>query len=839
MKAIALYGRQCILAALCILQLCTSCNGAAKTQRTAPQQAFKNETAYFMALRAVDSHDEKSAIRLFTDGKKSANSLIRRKCAESLTQLGNVKERIEACRYLIENWDDDTVLITACSELERNNEYSMIIAATDGLDVTVANNELVRLRMNALYEKKDSRFYEEVHRWMLSRALSSFHLEIYQKYLEPITDSDARAPVLTQEQAVEHISNFASEANSESARAAAAAALALIAPTAEDSEAVAEAARANAGTATPSRATKAPTKLSREQQLLAYRVLIYRRSYAPAYQRINDIFELCDASDEELPALLISDMGKAALYGTIDYYGAARLFDRLTARLYKRLIAVNTNIQATAQAAASANSASANNADAATAPDSSDAADASVLSAADIAAYEAASKAANDALFYANFYAGRLYDKAGRYPSYMANRFKSAMEASTDGYQYDNALWYLLNAQLRGAPDEIAAALKTYSGTWHDPSYFDDFFESLSVLYISHHQWQDFYNVWKIIDQTASEETTGKYAYIAGRLLEEGLATDSEQPSTRQAITAFSRVLNGGAGLYYKVCALERLHILDEDIIEGTLCAAYRPAPDSFNEDAEAFIAACAAFGFPQQIYNEYLQYRDVIHTKTALQASQFLSQCGQYDARYNVQSLRIAARAKEYAYERSPRELVALDFPRFYAELVTQGASENNITEALLYALIRSESFFNPDVSSHSGAQGLTQLMTATAADVARKLKVESYDILDPATNVRFGAYYLGELMERVDGLPLLAIFAYNAGLTNVRRWVRQTRGDWLMSYRSRHAATGISPDLFLETLPFTETREYGRKIVSAAALYGWLYYGVSPSDTVHALMQ
>lgn len=743
-------GRQLILATLCIIQLLAACN-----ENAHPQQRFKDESAYFMALRAADARDEKTAMRLFTEGRKSENSIVSRKCAEALTQLGNVRERIEACKYLLANWNDEAALITVCTELEKSEEYSLIITYTDSIDVASANNELVRLRLTALYEKKDSRFEAEAYQWMLNRALSASHLDVYKKCIEPFFKEEPLLPP--------------AEQNADEGAAV-------------ESPQASDVAEAQDAASEPSAIVSDYTLRLAKRRLIGFRTLAYHRSYSFAYEQIDDIQSLCEDAQLAIPRLIVSDMGKAALYGTVDHYGAARLFDRLSKKL-----------------------SDANN---------------------------------TDALFYAYFYAGRLYDKAAHYPTLAMNRFKSALEASVSGDQYDNALWYMLNMQIRASTDDILETLKTYSGTWHDSAYFDDFFESLSVLLISHHQWQDFYDVWKVIDKTASEEAACKYAYLSGRLVEEGLAKDNNEQPTRLAVTAFSRVLSGGASLYYKVCALERMNILDADVIESALCAANTSAPEALNREAENFLAACAGFGFPQRIYSEWLQYRDVIGTESRLQMSQFLSQCGQYDAGYNVQSLRIASRAKEYAYERIPRALLALDFPRFYDEFVTKSAEEHGLEESLLYALIRSESFFDPSAASYSGAQGLTQLMQSTADDVARKLKVEDYNLLDPETNIRFGAYYLSELMGRVDDLPLLAIFAYNAGLTNVRRWVRQTKGEWLMSYRSRNKATGISPDLFLETLPFTETREYGRKIVSAAALYAWLYYGINPGDTVRALM-
>ncbi|MCR5724141.1 MAG: lytic transglycosylase domain-containing protein [Treponema sp.] len=665
-----------------------------------------------MALRAADKKNEKEAIRLFTLGRKKSNDLTRRKCAEALTQLGNLKERREACKFMIANWQDEAALETVCTEFDREEEYSSVISCTDSLDLATASNNLVRLRMLALYAKADSRFANEVFFWMTRRALSSQHLEIYNRFI-----------------ALEH----------------------------QDSE---------------------ETPLSLQQQIMAYRVLVYRRSYATAYSQIAHILELCDDNLLDTLPLIISDMGKAAMYGSLDFYNAARIFDKIVSRT------------------------------------------------------------AGESAFYANFYAGRLFDKAGRYPTYAVSRFTAAMDASTTESQYDNALWYLFNTQLRTSTNDILASLNTFGGTWHNASYFDDFFESLSVLLISHQEWQEFYNVWKAIDSTASEDTASKYAYISGRLIEEGLATDTENAPTRLAVAAFSRVLSGSGSLYYKVCALERMNILDENVIESTLSAAATTTMPEFNKDAELFLQACAAFGFPQKIYPEWLQYRTTLHTESALQISQFLSQCASGSNNYGVQSLRIAARATGNAYEKLPKALLYLNYPRLYADFVQPAAREYEVTEPLLYALIRSESFFDAEVSSSSGAQGLTQLMDATASDIARKLRYTSYNILDPETNIRFGSYYLAELISRTDNLPLLAILAYNAGLTNVRRWVRQTSTDWLMNYKSRHPVTGISLDLFLETLPFAETREYGRKIISAAALYGWLYYGKTPAETVRQFL-
>ena len=109
----------------------------------------------------------------------------------------------------------------------------------------------------------------------------------------------------------------------------------------------------------------------------------------------------------------------------------------------------------------------------------------------------------------------------------------------------------------------------------------------------------------------------------------------------------------------------------------------------------------------------------------------------------------------------------------------------------------------------------------------------------MDPETNLRLGCHYLKSLINRVDeNIPLLALFAYNGGLTNVRKWIRSAKNDWSTLGRAAHKPAGISMDLFLETLPFTETRDYGRQLVASSAMYAWLYYGKTPSETVREIL-
>ena len=106
------------------------------------------------------------------------------------------------------------------------------------------------------------------------------------------------------------------------------------------------------------------------------------------------------------------------------------------------------------------------------------------------------------------------------------------------------------------------------------------------------------------------------------------------------------------------------------------------------------------------------------------------------------------------------------------------------------------------------------------------------------PETNIMFGTYYLSELIRRGDGSLLRAFFSYNAGFRKVTTWLNSSMMDF-------GKAGNLDMDLFLETIPVSETREYGRKLVSATIMYEYLYSDTDLSDytafaqTVENLLQ
>ena len=133
----------------------------------------------------------------------------------------------------------------------------------------------------------------------------------------------------------------------------------------------------------------------------------------------------------------------------------------------------------------------------------------------------------------------------------------------------------------------------------------------------------------------------------------------------------------------------------------------------------------------------------------------------------------------------------------------------------------MRQESFYDPRAVSPADASGLTQVIPTTAEDIAADLNEKDFqnsDLFRPRVSLRFGAYYLGAQIEQLEGDIPAALSAYNGGPGNASRWQEAGGGD---------------PDVFLETIEFSETRAYVELVLEHYATY--LYaYGVTTEPSL-----
>ena len=146
--------------------------------------------------------------------------------------------------------------------------------------------------------------------------------------------------------------------------------------------------------------------------------------------------------------------------------------------------------------------------------------------------------------------------------------------------------------------------------------------------------------------------------------------------------------------------------------------------------------------------------------------------------------------------------------YRREYSSTVRKYAAEYGVDEALVYAVIKTESNFDPNAESSAGAMGLMQLTPETFLDVADRLlgeEISENDILDPEINIRCGVRYLAWLIETFES-EKAAVAAYNAGPGRVSEWLEE--------------------DGELNSIPIGETRIYVSKVLHAKDIYERLYY-------------
>lgn len=218
----------------------------------------------------------------------------------------------------------------------------------------------------------------------------------------------------------------------------------------------------------------------------------------------------------------------------------------------------------------------------------------------------------------------------------------------------------------------------------------------------------------------------------------------------------------------------------------------------------------------------EFVRSRELLRCGLRTAAvKEWLAGVAQLDAVARTQAIRLAARWDwhDVAVALATRENVFFDYallyPRPYDTEIDAAAKSAGVDPLLLYGMVRQESLFRADAVSPSGAIGLAQLMPGTARRIARADQEplpSTTDLFDPALNLRLGAAHLRELIDRFDGQSLVALAAYNAGPLPVEHWLPEKP---------------IDADIWVENIPFNETRDYVQRVLWHSIVFGWLASG------------
>jgi len=307
---------------------------------------------------------------------------------------------------------------------------------------------------------------------------------------------------------------------------------------------------------------------------------------------------------------------------------------------------------------------------------------------------------------------------------------------------------------------------------------------------------------------SASEAVTA--LYWQGRLLE----TQDHHPDT--AATDYQAIVREHPNYYYaqlarvRLLALQQPAKISDTIVDNSLNLPKPRLVDAFPAEnphlAKARLVANA--GLTEYVAQEIAADPDW-GSFSALGEAQIYASYGEtYRALHAIK--RAIPEAASVPIESIPLEYLRILFPEPWWDTIKAESAKNNLDPYLVASLIRQESEFNPSAISYANAYGLMQLLPQVGREMARQEGIrdfKTYQLLDPQTNIRLGTRYLRQMLDKFGGVQEYALAAYNAGDNRVVDW--------------RAAGPYSGMDEFVESIPFTQTRNYVESILRNEEAY------------------
>jgi soluble lytic murein transglycosylase len=419
------------------------------------------------------------------------------------------------------------------------------------------------------------------------------------------------------------------------------------------------------------------------------------------------------------------------------------------------------------------------------------------------------------------FYAGRIRRQQGRHGE-ARQLFTRALSLAPNTAQEDACIRYILSSAFTENPETVPALIKTYGNRWHTYSDFHDILDRLCAYLVTNGKWNDLAEVFSVLRNGKDGAMISRYAYLAGRAVSLGYLPSRNMSARDYYAIAYEE---GNTSFYYRSLAAS---YLNRTVVPVT-SQNQHPGPRSFpnGNELEFYVkffeygASSYAMPYVRENASRYTGPELRVLSRTFAASGRYLE---------SIQITGIHMRRDNYVMNTEDLELY---YPKPFQELIERQSRANNIHPSVFLGLVRTESAFMPSIASHAGAVGLSQVMPATAREVAAVIKRRGgpdyaadgeIDLTNPEINVHLGAVYLRDLNTSL-GSPMLALLGYNAGPGRIRR--------------IRRESPNLPEDLFIETIAITETRNYGKRVMAAAAAYGYLYYGMSMHEVVTSIFK
>lgn len=228
----------------------------------------------------------------------------------------------------------------------------------------------------------------------------------------------------------------------------------------------------------------------------------------------------------------------------------------------------------------------------------------------------------------------------------------------------------------------------------------------------------------------------------------------------------------------------------------------------SYNEAKHAKNASSMKIPMPEaQIIDEFLSnYREIL-SNIHLVYNKFFKKTAKVTSYYYNQLSPDLTYSPHYGKKEEWRLL----YPTPYLEDVLKLAGEFNVPVQLIYSIMRAETYYRESLSSNVGALGLMQIMPQTFEKISKFGGIKIKDPMNPYDSMKASVWYLSKLLKRFDNNLIAATAAYNAGPHNV--------SDWISRYGGRDAY------LFVEMIPYKETRDYVKKVMRFYMIYSYIY--------------